>query len=281
MHPLLAPAHTRVMGVVNVTPDSFSDGGRYLAREAAIEHGRWLAAAGADIIDVGGESTRPGAQRIDPVEECERVLGVIEALAADGLAVSVDTIHAHTARAAVDAGALIVNDVSGSLADPAMPSVIAETGALYVAQHLRGTPETMNSLAQYDDVVREVSSELAERVAALTDAGVDPGRIILDPGIGFAKVGAQNWELLAGLGELGELGHPLLVGVSRKRFLGELMPPERAADPSEREAATTALTALLAQVPVWGVRVHDAAAARDAIAAVEELRAATVRRDAR
>lgn len=281
MNELLTPGRTRVMGVVNVTPDSFSDGGRYLTPEAAIEHGRRLAQQGADILDVGGESTRPGAERVTPEAEQARVLGVISALTAEGFAVSVDTVHAATARAAVAAGAVIVNDVSGGLADPEMPAAIAETGALYVAQHMRGTPETMTSLAEYTDVVGEVRAELTERLETLADAGVASEQIILDPGIGFAKVGAQNWELLAGLEQLAELDCPLLVGVSRKRFLAELMPPERADDPAEREAATTALTAKLASIPVWGVRVHDAAAARDAVVAVEAWRAAAAQREAR
>lgn len=274
MNPLLVPGRTRVMGVVNVTPDSFSDGGQYLSQDAAIAHGRRLAAEGAEILDVGGESTRPGARKIDTAEECERIIGVIETLAAEGHIVSVDTVNAVTARTAIIAGATIVNDVSGSLADPEMPRVIAESDALYVCQHMRGTPETMSSLTSYDDVVAEVRGELTERITGLTRAGVRSEQLILDPGIGFAKDAPHNWELLARLGEIEELGFPLLVGTSRKRFLAEIVPPERATDPRERDAATTALTALLARRRTWGVRVHDAAAARDAIRAVEAWREA-------
>lgn len=274
MNPLLVPGRTRVMGVVNVTPDSFSDGGQYLSQDAAIAHGRRLAAEGAEILDVGGESTRPGARKIDTAEECERIIGVIETLAAEGHIVSVDTVNAVTARTAIIAGATIVNDVSGSLADPEMPRVIAESDALYVCQHMRGTPETMSSLTSYDDVVAEVRGELTERITGLTRAGARSEQLILDPGIGFAKDTPHNWELLARLGEIEELGFPLLVGTSRKRFLAEIVPPERATDPRERDAATTALTALLARRRTWGVRVHDAAAARDAIRAVEAWREA-------
>lgn len=277
MGSLIAPGRTRVMGVVNVTPDSFSDGGRYLSQDAAIAHGRRLAADGADILDVGGESTRPGAQKVSAAEECERVIGVIETLSSEGYAVSVDTVNAITAHAAIQAGAVIVNDISGSLADPQMPHVIAESGVLYVAQHMRGNPETMGSLTQYADVLPDVVDELRERLDVLTSAGVAPEQIILDPGIGFAKNGDQNWKLLAGLSELSALGHPLLVGVSRKRFLAEIVPPERASDPLERDAATTALTALLARERVWGVRVHHAAAARDAVYTAEAWRDASER----
>lgn len=269
MHPLLTPGRTRVMGVVNVTPDSFSDGGRYLAQDAAIAHGRRLAAEGADILDVGGESTRPGARPVDAAEECERVIGVIETLAAEGHTVSIDTVNAVTAHAAVRAGAVIVNDVSGSLGDPQMPRVIAESGVLYVAQHMRGTPQTMNGLASYEDVVASVIGELRERLDVLAEAGVSGGHIVLDPGLGFAKNDQHNWEVLARLDEIERLGFPLLVGPSRKRFLAGVLPPERASDPCERDAATTALVTLLARRRVWGVRVHDAAAARDAIRTVD------------
>ncbi|MDN5558251.1 MAG: dihydropteroate synthase [Ruaniaceae bacterium] len=274
MHPLLAPGRTRVMGVVNVTPDSFSDGGHYLARDAAIAHGRRLAAEGADILDVGGESTRPGAHTVSVAEECERVIGVIETLAGEGHAVSIDTVNAVTAHAAIQAGAIMVNDVSGSLRDPQMPRVIAESGVLYVAQHTRGTPETMSTLATYDDVVVSVVRELRERMNALAEAGVSGGRIVLDPGLGFAKNNQHNWEILARLDEIESLGFPVLVGASRKRFLAGILQPERSTDPRERDAATTALTALLARRGVWGVRVHSVTAARDAIRAVEAWREA-------
>lgn len=269
---LTAPGPTRVMGVVNVTPDSFSDGGSWLDPEAAIAHGRALAAAGADILDIGGESTRPGARRVPVDEEIARVVVVIETLAREGYVVSVDTVNAATARAAVAAGARIVNDVSGGLADPAMARAVAQTGALYVAQHWRGTPETMDQLAVYDDVVGEVLAELDERVAALLAAGVDRAQIVLDPGLGFAKNAAQNWELLRRVDELMAHGYPLLVGASRKRFLAGTMAPVRGSAPRERDVATAAVTALVAQRRVWGVRVHDAAGSFEARAVAEAMR---------
>lgn len=274
MSDLMAPGRTRVMGVVNVTPDSFSDGGSWATAEAAVMHGRRLAADGADILDIGGESTRPGARQVSAAEECERVLGVIETLAREGYAVSVDTVNAVTAHAAIRAGAAMVNDISGSLADPEMPHVIAEAGVPYVLQHMRGTPATMGSLATYGDVVAEIRAELGQRIETLVAAGVSHEQIVLDPGLGFAKDTAHNWEILARLDELTALGYPLLVGASRKRFLRDVVPPEHADDPRERDAATVALTALLADRGVWGVRVHEAAASRDAVRAVEEWHAA-------
>lgn len=263
---------TLVMGVVNVTPDSFSDGGRWLAPEAALARARHLVEDGADILDIGGESTRPGSRRVDAATECDRIIGVVRALAAQGHTVSVDTVNAVTAHAAVTAGAAVVNDVSGSLADPEMGRVIAETGVPYVVQHWRGTPETMAGLAHYDDVVADVISELRERLEALFAVGVRPEQVILDPGLGFAKDAEHNWRILAHLDRFEALGHPLLVGASRKRFLGAVVPPALAHLPLERDHATAALSALLAHRRVWAVRVHEARASRDAVRVAEAWR---------
>lgn len=253
----------QIWGVVNVTPDSFSDGGRWFDHEAAVAHGLELVAAGAQVLDVGGESTRPGAARVDPEEELRRVVPVIRELAAAGHRVSVDTMRAATALAAVEAGAEIVNDVSAGLADAAMGRVAAETGARYVAMHWRGHSDRMDALAVYDDVAREVRDELAERVDALVAAGVDADRVILDPGLGFAKHGAQNWELLARLDELATLGLPILVGASRKRFLGGLLP--EGAPVEDRDLPTAVVSVLAAQAGAQGVRVHDVVATRRAL----------------
>lgn len=260
---------TLVMGVVNVTPDSFSDGGKWLAPEAAIARAHRLVQDGADVLDIGGESTRPGARRLDAAEELDRVLGVVQTLAAEGHTVSVDTVNAVTAHAAVRAGAALINDVSGSLADPDMAHVVAETGVPYIVQHSRGNPMTMGSLAEYGDVVSEVIDELGERLERLFALGVRPGQIILDPGLGFAKDPNHNWEILAGLEEFEALGFPLLVGASRKRFLATVVPPTLAQDPLERDAATAAITAIAAMRRVWGVRVHEARASRDAVRVAE------------
>ena len=259
---------TLLMGVVNVTPDSFSDGGLWATTDTAVAHGRQLLADGADILDVGGESTRPGATRPLVAVELDRVVPVIAALAAEGARVSVDTMRAAVAAEAVAAGATLVNDVSGGLADPAILDVVAATGVTYVCMHWRGHSDRMADLVSYDDgVVTVVRRELAERVSALRAAGVDDDRIVLDPGLGFAKGAAHNWELLAGLGELSDLGFPLLVGASRKSFLGSLLADAAGAPRpvDDREDATTALTALLAERGVWGIRVHDVRAARDAV----------------
>ncbi len=266
----MLPRLPRLMGIVNVTPDSFSDGGRWADPEAAIEHGRRLLADGADILDIGGESTRPGATRPLAEEELGRVVPVISALAATGASVSVDTMRAEVARAALDAGASIVNDVSGGLADPAMLEVVAASQATYIAMHWRAHSDHMQEFAAYDGpggVVGAVREELAERVRAMLAAGIDRERIVLDPGLGFAKRGEHNWELLRGLDTLHELGFPLLVGASRKQFLGALLV---AADGTprpvdEREYAGTALTLLLAQRRVWGLRVHDVRASHDTL----------------
>ena len=260
------------MGVLNVTPDSFSDGGRWADPEVAVARARELIAQGADIIDIGGESTRPGAQRVDVDTEISRVLPVVRALLADGTdgsagsaIVSVDTIHAATAEAAIDAGAHIINDVSGGLADPAMHVLIARTGVVYVCQHWRGDPETMDRLTDYPGgVVAGVEAELRERLAELDAAGVDRSQVVLDPGLGFAKTHEQSWELLAATARLiADLGQPLLVGSSRKRFLAQAA--EADATPVQRDAVTAATTALAAAAGAWAVRVHEVPANRAAV----------------
>ncbi|SDN52628.1 dihydropteroate synthase [Nocardioides szechwanensis] len=264
------------MGVVNVTPDSFSDGGLYADTESAVAHGRQLLLDGADILDIGGESTRPGATRPLVREELDRVVPVISTLAADGAVVSVDTMRAEVAAAALEAGATIVNDVSGGLADPEILDVVAATGATYVAMHWRAHADRMQDLASYDGpggVVEAVRAELAERVTAIRAAGISDDRVVLDPGLGFAKGAAHNWELVAGLDRLAELGFPLLVGASRKSFLGRLL-ADAGGDPrpvDEREAAGLALTVLLAQRGVWCVRVHDVRANRDVLDVLDRL----------
>ena len=264
------------MGVVNVTPDSFSDGGRWLRPDAAIAHGRRLLAEGADILDIGGESTRPGATRPLVEEELGRVMPVITELAAEGAVVSVDTMRAEVAEAALGAGATIVNDVSGGLADPRMLDVVADAGAQYVAMHWRAHADHMRDFAVYDGpggVVATVREELSRRVDALLAAGIDRERIVLDPGLGFAKRAEHNWELLRDLGALLSLGFPLLVGASRKTFLGRLLADSRGTlrPVDRREHANTALTVHLAAQGVWGVRVHDVLAAHDALRVVERL----------
>lgn len=250
------------MGVVNTTPDSFSDGGDLPTAELAVRHGLDLAAQGASIIDVGGESTRPGAGRVEPAEEQRRVLPVVEALVSHGVAVSVDTMRASTASAAVRAGASIVNDVSGGLADPDMLRVVAEAGVDCVLMHWRGHSATMQSEAHYDDVVADVIRELLSRRRAAVAGGVPPERIILDPGIGFSKKGEHNWMVLRAIPRFTHLGHRLLVGVSRKRFLGDLLGGRPA---TGRDAATAAVSAWCAQHDVWGVRTHEVALQKDAI----------------
>lgn len=250
---------TLVMGVVNVTPDSFSDGGRWFEPPAAVAHGAELMEQGADLLDVGGESTRPGAPRVPVDEELRRVIPVIEALAAQGAPVSVDTTRAEVARRALDAGAVLVNDVSGGLADEGMAAVVAGSGAAYVAMHWRGHADVMDANDVYDDVVTDVRRELGLRVAALRAAGVRDEQVVLDPGLGFAKAGASNWPLLARLPELVGDGFPVLVGASRKRFLGHLLagPDEVPAPPLARDEATHAVSTLVAAAGAWAVRVHD------------------------
>ncbi|GAA1994756.1 dihydropteroate synthase [Isoptericola halotolerans] len=258
-----------VMGVVNITPDSFSDGGEWFEPDAGVQHGLDLLADGADVLDVGGESTRPGSARVDEDEELRRVIPVIGRLAAAGAVVSVDTTRATVAERAVAAGARIVNDVSGGLADPRMADVVAETGVVYVAMHWRGHADVMDDLEQYDDVVADVRAELGARTAALHDAGVAPEQIILDPGLGFAKAGSLNWPLLAHLDALQSLGRPVLVGASRKRFLGHLLaadgPGADPAPPLARDDATAAISALAAHAGAWCVRVHATRASVDAV----------------
>ena len=256
-----------VMGILNVTPDSFSDGGLHLSVDDAIAHGHGLHAAGADIIDIGGESTRPGAGRVDATREQARIIPVIKALAAAGIPVSVDTMRADTARAAVSAGACLVNDVSGGLADDAMFATLAELRVPYVLMHWRGHSEQMQSLADYDDVVADVTRELQAQIDRALAIGVARDQLIVDPGLGFAKEADHNWTILRHLDVLIGLGYPVLVGASRKRFLGALL---AGSDGSPREvlgrdAATDATTALAAAAGAWGVRVHDVAHARDAV----------------
>ncbi|MBB5775693.1 dihydropteroate synthase [Nonomuraea jabiensis] len=256
-----------VMGVVNVTPDSFSDGGLWFDEKAAIQHGLELVQEGADLVDVGGESTRPGAARVSLEEELARVVPVIRALHAEGVAVSVDTMRAEVAKAAVEAGARLVNDVSGGLADPEMPRVVAATGVPYVVMHWRGHSHDMDSRAVYADVVTEVREELAKRVDLVLAEGVTEQQIVLDPGLGFAKNAEHNWTLLAGIPQLAELGYPLLIGASRKRFLGRLLAgPDGAPRPFSRsDDATLAVTALAAQAGAWCVRVHEVGPNADAV----------------
>lgn len=263
-----------VMGVVNVTPDSFSDGGEWFEPADAIEHGRLLMAQGADIIDVGGESTRPGAERPSVQEELRRVLPLIEVIATEGATVSVDTMRAVVAERALAAGASIVNDVSGGLADPDMVPLVAGAGVPFIAMHWRGHSTGMQTRAVYDDVVAEVCAELTERRDVLLAAGIDGADLVLDPGLGFAKLPHHNWAVLARLDALLQLGQPVLVGASRKAFLGRLgMPADRPPrPPAERDAATAATSVLAALAGVWGVRVHDVPSTRDVLAVVSAVR---------
>lgn len=265
-----------VMGILNVTPDSFSDGGRWLDPGRAVEHGLELAARGADMVDVGGESTRPGARRIPLEEELDRVLPVVRGLARQGVLVSVDTMRARVAEAAVDAGARIVNDVSGGLADEAMAKAVARTGVPFVLMHWRGQSRRMDELADYGDVVAEVVAEVHRQLDAVVAAGVDPRQIVVDPGLGFAKGRRDDWTLLAALDAWAVLGRPLLVGPSRKRFLGELLADPATGVPRparERDAATAATAVLAAAQGAWAVRVHEVAAVADAVRVEAALRA--------
>ncbi len=262
---------TAIWGILNVTPDSFSDGGRYTEPDKALAQAHLMRSQGAVVIDVGGESTRPGAVRVEPTVEQARVLPIIEALADAGIPVSIDTLNADTAVAAVRAGARIVNDVSGGLADERMLPAVAELGADIAIGHWRGPSDDMYAHAQYTRAAREVSSELRERVQAAASVGIAPSRIIVDPGIGFAKTGEQNWEVLRGLDEIAALGHRVLIGTSRKRLLADALHRASGPDPlseRRRDLATAVTSALAARAGAWAVRVHDVAATRDALAVV-------------
>jgi dihydropteroate synthase len=256
-----------VMGVVNVTPDSFSDGGRWFDTTAAIKHGLDLVAEGADLVDVGGESTRPGAARVDEDEELKRVIPVVRGLAAEGVTISVDTMRASVAEQSLAAGAALVNDVSGGLADPAMVPVVAAAGAPFVVMHWRGFLEGATVRGTYDDVVPEVVDELHARVQAIIEGGIAPEHIVVDPGLGFSKEAEHDLALLAHLDAVRALGHPVLVAASRKRFLGRVLADEQGAPPParERDAATAAVSALAAQAGAWAVRVHEVRATADAV----------------
>jgi dihydropteroate synthase len=269
-----------VMGVLNVTPDSFSDGGQFSAEDDALNHARLLIAAGSNIIDIGGESTRPGAERISIEEEQRRVLRVIERVAqepsfiASGAKISIDTMNSQTAKAAVACGAEIINDVSGGLADDNMFAVAAESDAMLVISHWRGFSDRMDTFNEYQDIARDVATELAARVEVAVTAGVKREKIVIDPGLGFAKDMQQNWKLVARLDELEKLGLPILVGASRKRFIAGTLEPDEAGEVSNsrRDLATAVLTALLLQRKLWGIRVHNVLATTDAIDVVEALR---------
>jgi dihydropteroate synthase len=263
------------MGVLNVTPDSFSDGGRWLDHDQAIAHGHHMIRAGADLVDIGGESTRPGAGRVDEVEEARRVLPVVEALVAAGVVVSIDTMRAAIAERAVAAGAALVNDVSGGLADPGMLPLVARARVPVVLMHWRGHSREMQQRAIYDDPVADVVAELRARLHAADLAGVDPALVVLDPGIGFAKSAEHNWEILGRLDELITLGHPVLVGASRKSFLGDLLSDDagRPRPPEGRDAASAVVSALAALAGAWCVRVHEVAASADAVRVAAAWRA--------
>lgn len=260
---------TIVMGILNVTPDSFSDGGEYAATDAAIARGLELRDQGAAIVDVGGESTRPGASSVDPEEERARVIPVVAALAEEGVAVSIDTMNAETALAAVGAGAQLVNDVSGGLADEGMARVVAETGVHYVLMHWRGAADAETT---YGDVVADVRADLKSRVAELVVAGVDPAKIVLDPGLGFSKDADDNWALLGRIDEIASLGHGVLVGASRKRFVGALLP--EGAPMTDRDFPTAVISALAARSGAWAVRVHDVPSTRLALEVATRWRGA-------
>jgi len=273
---VLDPPRCLVMGVVNVTPDSFSDGGRWLDAQAAIAHGVALVAQGADLVDVGGESTRPGAARVPEAEELRRVIPVIAALRAEGICVSVDTTRARVAEQALAAGAVIVNDVSGGAADPAMVRLVAETGAPFVVMHWRAPSDRMEGRAVYGDVVAEVRAELLTRVETAIAAGVAEARIVIDPGLGFAKNAEHNWALLTQLNAMSSWGFPLLIGASRKRFLGALLagPTGEPAPPQARDEATAAVTAIAALAGAWAVRVHEVPGSAAAVRVAAAIRAA-------
>ncbi|CAM5645241.1 dihydropteroate synthase [Streptomyces tanashiensis] len=266
-----------VMGVVNVTPDSFSDGGRWFDPAAAVKHGLDLVTGGADLVDVGGESTRPGASRVDEDEELRRVVPVVRDLTAEGVLVSVDTMRASVAARAIEAGAVLVNDVSGGLADPGMVPAVAAGGVPFVVMHWRGFSHEMHGRAVYADVVREVVAELGARLEAVVAAGIPPERLVVDPGLGFAKRAEHDLRLIAGLGELRALGRPVLVAGSRKRFLGHILAGADGTPPPAhgRDAATAALSAIAAHHGAWAVRVHDVRATADAVMVARALASAS------
>lgn len=260
---------TVVMGILNVTPDSFADGGRHFYIEDALNRARQMITESVDIIDVGGESTKPGADRVSESEEEARVIPVITELAKLGTPISIDTTRASIATKSIALGATYVNDVSGGLADPKMYSVIANNPAVqYIIMHWRAHSKTMQEHATYKDVVREVKEELEERINSAIEAGVNPEQIIIDPGIGFSKLAEHNWELLRNIDRLALLGYPILIGASRKRFLGELTGSD---NPDDREAASIAISSMVAKQNVWGVRTHSVKPHRDAIATVNAL----------
>ncbi|MEI6253226.1 MAG: dihydropteroate synthase [Mycobacteriaceae bacterium] len=268
----MSPTRVQVMGVVNVTDDSFSDGGRYLDPTRAVEHALALVADGADIIDVGGESTRPGAVRVDPAVEIARILPVVKEVAAQGITVSIDTMHAAVARAALENGASIINDVSGGRADPGMAALVAEAAVPWVLMHWRSVRQTQpHEVPHYRDVVPEVRDELLAAVDAAMAVGIDRGQLIIDPGLGFAKTAQHNWALLHALPELVATGIPVLVGASRKRFLGSLLAAEDGTPrpPNGRETATAVISAMAGLHGAWGVRVHDVRASVDALKVVD------------
>ena len=279
MLPGLPEDRCLVMGVINVTPDSFSDGGRWLDAPTAIQHGIDLVRGGADLVDVGGESTRPGANRIDGDEELRRVIPVIQGLVAEGITVSVDTMRASTAEQALDAGAVLINDVSGGRADPGMMRLAARAHAPIVLMHWRAHSALMQHHTHYDDLVDDIVRELMVQLNAAVHAGVDPERIVLDPGLGFSKTGEQNWTVLAHLDAFVELRHPVLVAASRKRFLGELLATGASTGSGQadlrptdgRDDATAAITTIAAQAGAWCVRVHEPAASADAVRVVARL----------
>jgi dihydropteroate synthase len=264
---------TAVFGILNLTPDSFSDGGRNLAPGAALDAAARMLAQGADVIDVGGESTRPGATPVPADVEADRVLAVVHALSCRGATVSIDTVHASTAAAALRRGASIVNDVSGGLADHDMAGVVADSTARYVIGHWRGNPRTMDGLASYTDPVDDVVRELSDRVDDAVAKGVRPERIIVDPGLGFAKAAAHDWALLAALDRVSGLGFPVMIGASRKRFLADVVPAF--ATLHERDQATSSITLLAARLGVWAVRVHDVAGSVTALSTLSAVTAAT------
>ena len=262
---------TLVMGVLNVTPDSFSDGGKYFATADAIAHGEQLIAQGADLLDIGGESTRPGASRPSTEEELARVVPVVQALAVHGVPISVDTMRREVAAAVIEAGASIINDVSGGLADPEILPVVAKTNVDYICQHWRGHGAVMDSLANYQQLMPELITELTNRRDAAIAAGISAERIILDPGFGFAKKTEDNWEILAKLAQLQELGHRILLGASRKRFLTDTLSQD---DLTQRDIATATISAWAQLNGIWAVRTHDILAQRTAIEVARNIRSA-------